>query len=208
VHPHALNPLALITQFHPKLTKVKQILPSNFHILQSDPDTRSIFPTKPRLVFQHPPNLRNIKVRMNPSLPPHQTGAQTYQRARCKVCFIFHNHFHTANGRYILNPKSTCHTPNVIYILTCKLCDAFYVGERSCALNIRINNHRHFCTINKLDSPVSLHTDSHNTNFDLSFLVAIIHILPPTTSTSTCRLWENAFNHGLSAKIKPGLNLQ
>jgi len=69
------NPPALITQFHPKLTKVKQILHSNFHILQSDSDTRSIFPAKPRLVFQHLLNLRNILVRTNPSLPPHQTGA-------------------------------------------------------------------------------------------------------------------------------------
>ena len=69
------NPLALITRFHPKLTKIKQILHSHFHILQSDPDTRSVFPTKPRLVFQHPPNLRNILVRTNPSSPPQQTGA-------------------------------------------------------------------------------------------------------------------------------------
>jgi len=81
------------------------------------------------------------------------------------------------------------------------------VGETSCALNIRINNHRHFCTINKPDAPVSLHP-SPKTNFDLSLLVAIIHILPPTTSTYTRCLWENAFIHGLSAKIKPGLNLQ
>jgi len=105
-------------------------------------------------------------------------------------------------------PRVECHTPNVIYTLTCKFCDAFDVGETSCALNIRINNHRHFCTINKPDAPVSFHTESHNTNFDLSFLVAIILNLPPTTDTSTRRVWENAFIHGLSAKIKPGLNLQ
>jgi len=53
------------------------------------------------------------------------------------------------------------------------------VGKTGGALNIRINNYRHFCTFNKPDTPVSLHTESHNTNFDLSFLVAIIHILFP-----------------------------
>jgi len=73
---------------------------------------------------------------------------------------------------------------------------------------MNINNHRHFCTINKLDFPVSLYTESHNTNFDQSFLLAIMHILLPTTSSSTRRLWEGAFIRGLSANIKPDLNLQ
>jgi len=82
----------------------------------------------------------------------------------------------TACGWFNLNPKGTCHTPNVIYILTYKFFDAFNVGETGFALNIRINNHDHFCTINKRDAPISLHTESHNTNFDLSFLVPIINI--------------------------------
>jgi len=83
------NPSALITQFHPKLTKVKQILHSHFSILQSDPDTRSVFLTKPRLVFQHPPNCRNILVRTNPSSLPPQTGAHTCKRPRCRAYSIF-----------------------------------------------------------------------------------------------------------------------
>jgi len=78
----------LLTQFHPKLTKAKQILYSNFHILQSDPDTRSVFRTKPRLVFQHPPNLKNL-VRTNPSSPSLQTGAHTCKRPRYRSCSIF-----------------------------------------------------------------------------------------------------------------------
>jgi len=55
-------------------------------------------------------------------------------------------------------------------------------------LNIRVNNHRHFCTINKPDAPVSLHIESHNTNLDLSFLATIIHILPiqPTPQHAVC----------------------
>jgi len=120
------------------------------------------------------------------------------KRPRCRTCSNFITSstvtINTANGWYTLNPNGTCHTSNVIYILTCKFCDAFFVGETSCALNIRINNYSYFCTINKLDVPVSLYTESHNTSFDLSFLVAIIHILPPSTSTST------RFIHGLNAK--------
>jgi len=82
------------------------------------------------------------------------------------------------------------------------------VGETGGRLSIRINNHRYFCTINKPDAPVSLHAQSHNTNFDLYFLDAIIHTLPTRTSTSTRRLWEGAFIHGLSENMNPGLNLQ
>jgi len=67
------------------------------------------------------------------------------------------------------------------------------MGETGTALHIHINNHLYFCSINKPDAPVSVHTETHKTNFDLSFLVAIIHILPPTTSISTRRLWEDAF---------------
>jgi len=119
----------------------------------------------------------------------HQIGAHTCQRPRCRICSIFITSptvtINTANGRYTLNSKGTCHTSNVIYILVCKFCDAFYVAETGCALDLRINNHRHFCTINKPVPPVSLHTESHNTNFDLSFLVTVINILPvrPTQST-------------------------
>jgi len=64
----------------------------------------------------------------------------------------------------------------------------FMWGKQIVLLNLRINNYCHFCTINKPDAPVSLHNESYNTNFDLPFLVAIIHILPPMTSTSTRRL--------------------
>jgi len=176
----------------------------DFHIFQSDPDTRSVFPTKPRLVFQHPLNLRNIFVRTNHSSPPSQTGAHICKKPRCRTCSIFIT-FPTVTINTALNPKGTCHTSDVIYILTCKFCDAFYVGKTGDALNLRINNRRHFCTINKPDTPVSLHTESHNTNFDLSFMIVIIHVLPPTTSTSTCCLWEGAF---LSAEMKSAHNLQ
>jgi len=55
------NSPALITQFHPKLTKVKHY---HFHILKSDPDKRSVFSTRPRLVFQHSSYLRNILVQV------------------------------------------------------------------------------------------------------------------------------------------------
>jgi len=199
------GPPALITQFHHKLTKVKQILHSHFHILQSETDTRSVFPTKPKFVFQHPPNLRNILVRTNPSSKPPQTGAHTCKRPRCRTCFILITSstvtINTANGRYTPNPKGTFHISNVIYILTCKFCDVFYVGQTDWALNFRINNHRHFRSIKKPNASFSLHTESHNTNFDIFFLVVIIHILPRTTSTSTRPLWEGAFIHGLSAKI-------
>jgi len=49
------------------------------------------------------------------------------------ICSIFITSptitINTANGWYTLNPKGTCHTPDVIYILTFKFCDAFYVGK-------------------------------------------------------------------------------
>jgi len=61
-----------------------------------------------------------------------------------------------------------------------------------CSQNLRINNHRHFRTIKKPDAPVSLHTESHYTNFDVSLLLAIIHILAPRISSLTRRLWEGA----------------
>jgi len=103
----------------------------------------------------------------------------------------------------------TCHTPNVIYILNCKFRDAFYVGETGCALNIRINNHRHsVLSTNRMPQSPYTPSESHNTNFDLSFLFAIIHILPLTTSTSIRRLWESAFIHDLNSKMYSDLSLQ
>jgi len=91
-NPPSPKPTTFITQFHSKLSKVKQILHSHFHILESDPDKRSVFPTKPRWVFQHPPNLKIILVRTNPSLPPPETGAHACKRTRCRICSIVINY--------------------------------------------------------------------------------------------------------------------
>jgi len=144
----------------------------------------------------------------NKSYQPSAPPPKSLRRNLFHFHHFSHSHYQYCYGRYSLNPKGTRHTSNVICILTCKFCYVFYVRKTGCALNIRINNHCDFCTINKPGSPVSLHTESHNTNFDLSFLVAIIHVLLPMTSISTRHLWEGTFIHSLSAKINPGLNLQ
>jgi len=107
----SLNSSAIITQFHPKLTKVEQILHSHFHILQPDPDTRSVHPdlAKLRLAFQHPPNLRNILVRTNSSSPPPQTGVHICKIPRCRTCSVFIASptvtINAAGGWYALNTK-------------------------------------------------------------------------------------------------------
>lgn len=66
-------------------------------------------------------------------------------RPRCKTCKII-----IINSKDILinckliyfNQDMNCQSKNVIYVIFCKTCDQFYIGETNMALNIRMNLHR------------------------------------------------------------------
>ena len=70
-------------------------------------------------------------------------------KCKLKDCFVLDDNFTSSctlrNYKCVTPPgvlKITCHTPNVVYLLTCSSCGLQYVGETAKQLNERFNKHR------------------------------------------------------------------
>ena len=61
--------------------------------------------------------------------------------AKDKVFSTATTRFYDVTDRYP-TPCINCHSPNVIYLITCTNCHLQYVGETALKLNLRFNNHR------------------------------------------------------------------
>jgi hypothetical protein len=108
---------------------------------------------------------------------------------------------------YDIHTRGTCSSSNVIYLITCNHCLAFYVGLTSTQLNIRLNNHRSSVS-QHLQLPVAEHAHSHDLPFNECFKVQIIRVLPPETPPMELRHWELSYISILKSTSPPGLNLR
>ena len=126
------RPVATLT-FHPHNLPVKNILLRNFHIIQSNPDLREIFPCPPLIAYKRDVNLRDYLVRAAvprdiPSLPP---GTSPCGTKNCKTCdFIDTSNTITGpKGTFKIKAPYNCQTENLVYVITCTLCLKKYTGE-------------------------------------------------------------------------------
>ena len=114
----------------------------NFKILQSDPETAPIFHNPPLVSFKRNRNLRNSVVRS--SLPSNlEPGTFNYFRKVCNTCpFISSKtHIRGPNESYQVNDHFDCTTSNIIYCITCTLCNKLYIGESGRKLGDRFREH-------------------------------------------------------------------
>ncbi|CAF1047539.1 unnamed protein product [Brachionus calyciflorus] len=61
----------------------------------------------------------------------------------CKICpFIFNGCYLNVNNYVIpFLSESSCNDENIVYIIVCKKCSVFYIGESSKSLKVRISQH-------------------------------------------------------------------
>ena len=114
----------------------------NFKILQSDPETAPIFPNPPLISFKRDRNLRNSLVRS--SLPSNlEPGTFNCSRKVCNTCPFINSktHIHGPNGSYQVNDHFDCTTSNIIYCITCTLCNKLNIGESGRKLGDRFREH-------------------------------------------------------------------
>ena len=65
--------------------------------------------------------------------------------SRCKTCSLIieaKQNFTLSTFTIALNANMNCKTSNVIYIMICNNCNAYYVGETKMQLRLRVNLHR------------------------------------------------------------------
>ena len=128
--------------FHPNNLAARNVVLRNFKILQSDPETAPIFPNPPLVSFERDRNLRNSLVRS--SLPSNlEPGTFNCSRKVCNTCPFINSKtkIRGPNGSYQVNDHFDCTTSNIIYCITCTLCNKLYIGESGRKLGDRFREH-------------------------------------------------------------------
>ena len=128
--------------FHPNNLAARNVVPRNFKILQSNPETAPIFPNPPLISFKRDRNLRNSLVIS--SLPSSlEPGTFNCSRKVCNTCPFINSktHIRGPNGFYQVNDHFDCTTSNIIYCITCTLCNKLYIGESGRKLGDRFREH-------------------------------------------------------------------
>lgn len=135
----------LVTTFHPKLPDLSAITRECLPALHVSSKMKALFPEPPLISFRRPKNLKDILVRAK--LPTSETQQfKTCNDRRCQLCkySVTTSTFQsTATGdTYRIFSNLSCKSVNVIYLITCSICQEQYIGETGGPLNIRINLHR------------------------------------------------------------------
>ena len=106
------------------------------------PETAPIFPNPPLVSFKRDRNLRNSLVRssLSSNLEP---GTFNCSRKVCNTCPFIKSktHIRGPNGSYQVNDHFDCTTFNIIYCITCTLCNKLYIGESGRKLGDRFREH-------------------------------------------------------------------
>ena len=133
-----INQTTLVLTHHPFNFSIRDVILKNFHILQNDPQTSSIFSDNPLVSFRHK-NIRDTLVhsslQTNCSEP---NGTFPCAIGQCKTCSF------TDSGTVISAPKSqffirhhfTCLSSNLIYCISCSKCGLLYIGETGRSLTL------------------------------------------------------------------------
>ena len=128
--------------FHPHNHAVKSIILNNFKLLQNDPETGRIFSQHPLISFKCDKNVGNFLVR-SALKTNEQPGTFKCARSGCKTClFIVNTSKISGPKRSVkITDRFTCTSANVIYCITCTLCNKLYIGETGRRLGDRFREH-------------------------------------------------------------------
>ena len=119
----------------------------------------------PLVSYKRSRNLRDLLVHTKPvtqrsfTQQGAQTGTHPCNSLRCKTCSIIVDLTTidiNASPKHQVRGYYTCQSSSIIYLISCTLCNAVYVGETGCKLRERMTGHRSAIN-NKIDTPVAEH---------------------------------------------------
>ena len=126
--------IPLTITYHPNNLRVKDIILKNFKLLQSDPDTATIFEKPPLVSFKRDKGSLSTEL---------ESGTFKCSRKRCNTCPYI------TNTVSISGPKNSTQitdhfdytSRNVIYCIRCTACNQLYIGETGRRLGDRFREH-------------------------------------------------------------------
>ena len=158
------NRIPLVLTYHPLNNRIKRILLDNFSILTNDPATNNIFPEPPLFAYRRDQNLRGMLVNTaDRNLPNPRPGSFPCHRARCRTCqhITADTNLPCPNCSIKIKESFTCQISNLIYCISCRRCQALYIGETGRTLRERFGEHLRSVTKNMPGFPVAEHFNNH-----------------------------------------------
>ena len=140
------NRITLVLTYHPALTKVYEVLQkAHRHTLKSRRLT-AVLPSPPRLDSRNAKTLKDHLARSKLKTTYQKPGATICGRKNCTICHILHqgDTFESSNTgkQYKINFSFNCNSRNVVYLLTCKICEKQYVGSTVTKFRSRFNQYK------------------------------------------------------------------
>ena len=102
------------------------------------------------MAFRRPKSLGDYlvhaKLRPSTRLERSSKGTVVCGNRRCQVCKYLEpgerfTSYRTGKS-YTINYELDCNSSNVVYLLSCKVCHAQYVGSTTTKFRLRFNNHK------------------------------------------------------------------
>ena len=136
----------VVIPYHPHNQPIKRFILDTFSRLQRDPVIGNSFPSMPLVAHKRLPNLKDSLVRSrfrsNTStiLAP---GSHPCNKTNCKACpFLSRDLTIRRNGKsFTIKRRFHCQMSNIVYLISCEICDALYVGETGRPLEVRFSEH-------------------------------------------------------------------
>ena len=115
---------------HPQNLAIENAILKNFKILHNDPETKHVFSLPPLISLKRDKSLGKFSVRSAFKFNI-QPGIFTCKHTRCKTCPFNSNTVKISgpNRSVKVTDHFTCIATNVIYCITCTLCQKIYIWE-------------------------------------------------------------------------------
>jgi hypothetical protein len=141
--PSSDRPKIILT-YHPHNLAATKVFFKHLPILESNPNTSSVFPDKPLVVYKRDRSLRDLLVRSRLTVDSNCVhGTVPCNRKRCLTCkyAVQSNTVIFPGGKFQIRGQFTCESRNVIYAIICKKCGKTYIGETGRKLADRFREH-------------------------------------------------------------------
>ena len=210
-----------ITTDNPRNPPIREIINTNWGVLQKTKTTRDIFESKIIFGLRRNKNLSDQLVRASTkTTTQHETYISTHPCNRSNVCRYCPRINHTGStiskttGRQFTTMVNTnCQSSNLIYLITCNTCGIQYVGQTKNRLLTRFQGH-HFDIKTHNDTTVSRHFNKCPSSQPAGFGGLEISILSFIKNPSNSKAGqverdreEKHWIHRMASVVPKGLNL-
>ena len=139
----------MVVTYHPNLPNIGGFLRDLQPLLHCSERCRKAIKEVPLMAFRRPKSLRDYLVHAKLGSQHTERGCSGTKKCdnrRCQVCKFLKpgdrfSSKSTGKG-YSINHQLNCNSTNVVYLISCKVCQKQYVGSTTTKFRLRFNNHK------------------------------------------------------------------